>query len=98
MSEARTAPASGADDGAPLQPFRLLYPIGAERCTCRTEPKKRAALLGLFNDGQTILARAKERHGASWLEVTLPDGTIGWCRQHNESHMIRHRNTRTRYG
>ncbi len=98
QTDARKALASGPDEDVPLQPFRLLYPMGSRKWNCRTEPNKRAALLGAFNDGQTILARAKERHGASWLEVTLPDGTIGWCKQHDESHMIQHHNTRTGYG
>ncbi|KXZ54525.1 hypothetical protein GPECTOR_4g590 [Gonium pectorale] len=36
--------------------------------------------------------------GASWLAVTLPDGSIGWCKQYDEAHMVQHHNTRTGYG
>ncbi|GFR52792.1 hypothetical protein Agub_g15412 [Astrephomene gubernaculifera] len=82
----------------PLLPYRLLYPVGSRKWNCRAAPHKRAALLGAYSDGQTVLAQPVHQGGACWLAVRLGCGQVGYCKQHDEVHMLQHHNTRTGYG
>ena len=78
-----------------LKAFRLLYPVGSRKWNCRAAAHKRATLLGAYTDNTTVLAW---RRPNGWLELQLPSGETGWCKQFDEAHMVAHHNVRTGYG
>lgn len=89
------APPAGVDDVPREKPFRLLYPVGSRKWNCRASPHKRADLLGAYVDGTTVLAK---KHPNGWLELRLPSGEVGWCKQFDAVHMMQHHRSRMGMG
>ena len=77
MTAALASPAPTTDlEGAPVaNPNLRPDSIGASAVNLRAGPSTATATIGVLKPGQAV--QTGESDGG-WVEVTLPDGTIGW--------------------